>query len=112
VLDVMITWTTDMVRSAVHLPVLDGEYVTNLAQVPEPGGPQRPPGDTEFLTLLQYAMWFALAACIAGLFVLGGRMAINHQRGEGGSHMGSLAIVGFGCVVIVTAQTIVSQIAE
>jgi hypothetical protein len=100
--DVVITWTADLLQHAAHLgPV-----------IPNPGNGEAPPFGAQATRLLKWAMWGALFFCVGGFIIIGGRMGISHKRGEGGSHMGSMAIVGFACVLIVTAYSIVQQLVK
>jgi hypothetical protein len=48
--------------------------------------------------------------CVAGLFMVAGKMAINHRRGEGGEHAMGLALVGGACVIAATAVNIVGAL--
>ncbi|MCP9953570.1 hypothetical protein [Actinomadura madurae] len=99
-LDVMITWTGDLVHG-----------VTYMGPIPNPGEGEEPPFGQEIETLLKWGMWGALFCCVAGFIVIGARMGIQHKRGEAGGHMGSMAIVGFATVLIMTAYTIVERLA-
>src|SRR5262249_45565142 len=100
-LNAMITWTTDLVYRV-------GFY---LGPIPNPGQGSAPPGSDKFEMLLGWAKWGAFFFCVAGFIIIGGRMGINHKRGEGGGHMGSLGITGAGCVVVGAAFLIVQKIA-
>ncbi|KAB2385946.1 hypothetical protein [Actinomadura montaniterrae] len=100
-LDTVITRTAGLLRTA---------YLA-APTIPNPGDGSEPPFGHQIETLLKWAMWGALFCCVAGFIIIGARMGIQHKKGEGGSHMGSLAIVGFGCVLIVTAYAIVSNLA-
>lgn len=99
-LDVMITWTSDLVQ-----------HVTFLAPVPNPGEGSRPPFGSEVETLLKWGLWGALFCCVAGFLIIGARMGIQHKRGEAGGHMGSMAVVGFATVLVMSAHAIVNQLA-
>lgn len=101
-LDVTITWTTHLLR---HAAVLAGN-------LPNPGQGTRPPFADKFETLLKWGAWGALFCCVGGFIIIGARMGIQHKRGEGGGHMGSMFIVGFGCLLIVSAGVIVSNLAS
>ncbi|TDC40929.1 hypothetical protein E1281_37895 [Actinomadura sp. KC345] len=101
-LDVTISWTVDLLH-----------HVAYLAPVPNPGGGEQPPGEvsSKVETLLKWGVWGALTCCVAGFVIIGARMGINHKRGEGGAHMGSLGIVGFAIVLIVSANALVKGLA-
>ncbi|MGP4027392.1 hypothetical protein [Actinomadura sp. 3N407] len=100
-LDSAMTWMTNLLSDAVLLtePV-----------IPDPGESTRPPGWDRFQKLLSWALWGAFMLCVAGFITIGARMAIKHQKGEGGGHMASLALVGFGCIVIMSARVFVTEI--
>lgn len=100
-LDAVITWTSGLLA---HVAYLD-------PAIPNPGEGEAPPFGDKVTTLLKWGMWGALTSCVAGFIIIGARMGINHKRGEGGSHMGSMAIVAFATVLIMGAYTIVSQLA-
>lgn len=92
-------------------------HVSNLQQptgppsAPNPENGQAPPFANELTTLLKWALWMALAACVLGFIIIGARMGLNHSRGEAGGHLGSLGIVGFACIVIMGAYTFVTKAA-
>jgi hypothetical protein len=48
--------------------------------------------------------------CVAGVFIVAAKMAINHRRGEGGEHAMGLALVGVACVLAATAVNIVGAL--
>ncbi|WP_433461844.1 hypothetical protein [Spirillospora sp. CA-128828] len=102
-LDVTLPWAVDLLH---HVALLD-------PAVPNPGDGKQPPGEIsdKIETLLKWGVWGALTCCVAGFIVIGARMGINHKRGEGGSHMGSMAIVGFATVLIVSAAALVRGLA-
>ena len=58
-----------------------------MVPVPTPGAP---PGSAQFLTILNWVSWVALAVCVAGVIFAGLAMIISSRRGEGGEHMGKL----------------------
>jgi hypothetical protein len=60
--------------------------------------------------LLGWTSLIVTALCVAGLFMVGGKMAINHRRGEGGEHAAGLAWVAGACLIIGTATQIVSAL--
>lgn len=105
-LDVMITWTADLVQ---HVALLEPDPAPN--PVPNPGKGEEPPFGSAVETLLKWGMWGALFCCVGGFIVIGARMGIQHKRGEAGGHMGSMAVVGFATVLIMSAYAIVSQLA-
>ncbi|MBO2456328.1 hypothetical protein [Actinomadura violacea] len=116
-LDVMISQTAALAHHVSHLLPLAGPHDppasadpgTNV--VPDPGGSSEPPFKAALFKMVQWGMWGALLCCVVGFIVIGARMALQHKRGEGGGHVGSMAIVGFATVVIMTAHQIVSSLA-
>lgn len=107
-LDLMTMWTADLVHHMVHLAPTPKPSGGGGGNIPNPGQGEEPPFAGPFMTVLKWGVYFALGAGVAGFVIIGGRMTIQHKRGEGGNHMGSLIIVGFGCIVIVSAAAIVS----
>ncbi|WP_028709597.1 hypothetical protein [Propionicicella superfundia] len=60
-----------------------------------------PPGSGGILTILSWVKWLCFAVAIAGVLIVGGRMAISHRRGgDGGEHATALAWVLAGVIVI------------
>jgi hypothetical protein len=100
-LNAMTTWTVALVHHVTSL-------ILAAPGIPDPGQGEEPPFAGPFVTVLKWGVYFALGAGVAGFVIIGGRMAIQHKRGEGGNHMSSLIIVGFGCIVIVSATAIVT----
>jgi hypothetical protein len=117
-LDAMITWATDLVHhAALHDLVLSAPTPTPSGGggggggIPVPQDGVRPPGADEFQTLLGWVKWGALFCCVGGFLIIGARMGIQHKRGEGGGHMGSLAIASAACIVVASAVLFVQQLA-
>jgi hypothetical protein len=119
-LDVMISWTADLphhvfaVHSSpsptpTHTPTPGP--ATSDPVIPNPDGGEAPPFQNAVTTLLKWGMWGALLCCVAGFLIIGARMGLQHKRGEGGGHVGSMAIVGFATILIMSAYAIVHQIA-
>jgi len=82
------------------------------AAVPDPA-PAAPPGvEGKATTVLGWIKWASLAACVAGLFVAGAQMALNHRRGMGGAEAASqVGWVAIALVVIGAAGAIVAALA-
>ena len=78
-----------------------------LVPVPTPGAP---PGSAQFLTILNWVSWVALAICVAGVIFAGLAMIISSRRGEGGEHMGKLGTVLAGCVIVGAASGFVGAL--
>ncbi|MDQ2729060.1 MAG: hypothetical protein M3Y91_14655 [Actinomycetota bacterium] len=83
-----------------------------LADTPTPGNPTLP-GNTagKLDTVLGWVKYLGLAACIAGLFMVGGKMALSHRNGSGGEHMAGLGYVAGALIIIGGASSIVSFLA-
>lgn len=83
-----------------------------LADVPNPG-PATLPGNTEnqLNTVLGWVKYLGLAAAVAGLFLVAGKMAISHRTGGGGEHMAGLGYVAGALVLIGGASSIVGFLA-
>lgn len=120
-LDVMISQTAALAHHVSPLlphaaphdpPPADPSTNPGTNVVPNPGGSSEPPFKDALFKMVQWGMWGALLCCVVGFIIIGARMALQHKRGEGGGHVGSMAIVGFATVVIITAHQIVSQLAQ
>jgi peptidoglycan/LPS O-acetylase OafA/YrhL len=85
------------------------DVVGVIAQVPNPTGAP-PPGSDKFLKILNWAAWIATAAAVAGVFIVGAMMAVQHQHGRGGEHGAKLTWVMGGCVLIGSASGIVGAL--
>ncbi|MBT2418027.1 hypothetical protein J7F01_08790 [Streptomyces sp. ISL-22] len=83
---------------------------TFLAAVYDPGQGKEPPGVENLKDILQWVAWIVLALCVAGILVVAGRMAVSHQRGQGGEHATALAYVLGACVLVGAASGIVTQL--
>ena len=87
---------TTTIHQAAHL----------AASIPNPG-PIQPPGTEGLVSIMGWVKWIALAVCILGLVVAGALMAIQSRRGEGGEHMGKIAMALGGVIVISAAGSLV-----
>ncbi len=54
-----------------------------LAQMPDPGGPLQPPGAGGAMTLFQWVLWGACLLGLVGIVIVGGKMAVDHNRSMG-----------------------------
>lgn len=79
-----------------------------LAQVPNPGGGEAPPGSEGLLTILKWAAWIALALGVLGVIIAGITMMIQTRRGEGGEGLARLGWVLAGCVIVAGASGLVT----
>lgn len=82
--------------------------VNILAQVPNPGGGEAPPGSEGLLTILRWAAWIALALGVLGVIIAGITMMIQVRRGEGGEGLSKLGWTLAGCVVVAGASGLVT----
>jgi len=78
-----------------------------LADINAPGSVQ-PPGTEGLLTVLGWFAWVVTLACIGGIFLVAGKMAVSHRRGEGSEAVGQLGWVMGACVLIAAAGPIVN----
>jgi hypothetical protein len=60
--------------------------------------------------LLGFVSWIVTGLCVAGVLMVGGKMAISHRRGEGGEHAAGLAWVGGACILVGSAAAIVGAL--
>ncbi len=79
-----------------------------LADVPNPGTGEAPPGNEKLTKVLGWAAWVVCGLCVTGVLVVAGRMALMHNRGEGGQHASGLAWVLAACILIGAASGIVT----
>lgn len=78
-----------------------------MAEVPNPGQGEAPPGSDGLTTVIKWAAWIVFGLAVLGVLITAGAMVINHQRGQGGHHLASLGWVCGGCVVGSAAAAIV-----
>lgn len=74
---------------------------------PDPGSGQAPPGFEKIELLLKWVAWIVFAMCVMGILIVSGRMAIMHQRGQGGEHAAGLGWVMGACVLAGVASSLV-----
>ncbi|WP_446047472.1 hypothetical protein [Streptomyces olivaceus] len=78
--------------------------------VPEVGGGEAPPGADGLLKILKWVAWSVTALCVAGLFGVAARMAVDHSRGGGREHARGLGFVLGACLLIGSASGIVGAL--
>lgn len=61
-------------------------------------------------TLLGMGMAFVIVACVAGVFICAGKLALAIRHGEGGEAAGKLGAVGFACILVGSAAGIVNYL--
>ncbi|MEN8649743.1 hypothetical protein ABCR94_03565 [Streptomyces sp. 21So2-11] len=76
----------------------------------DPGQGVKPPGFGKLTKILQWVAWIVLGLCVMGIFVVAGKMAISHQRGQGGEHATGLAYVLGACILVGTASALVTAL--
>ena len=78
-----------------------------MAEVPNPGQGEAPPGSGGFLMFLKWGAWIVFGLAVLGVLITAGAMMINHHRGQGGQHLAALGWVCGGSVVAASASGIV-----
>ncbi|MFF0728732.1 hypothetical protein [Streptomyces sp. NPDC004134] len=78
--------------------------------VPDVGEGEAPPGANDLLTVLRWAAWSVTALCVAGIFGVAGRMAVDHSRGGGREHARGLGFVVGACMLLGSASGIVGAL--
>jgi len=88
--------------------LLAGKFT--LAAVVDPGTGVQPPGTQGLVTALGYVAWTVCFLCVAGVFLVAGRMAVHHRQGIGGEHMSGLAWVLGACVLVAASSGVVGAL--
>ncbi len=78
-----------------------------LADISPPNSVQ-PPGTAGLMTVMGWVSWGVTFLCIIGIFLVAGKMAFSHRRGEGSEAVGQLGWVMGACVLIAAAGPIVN----
>ncbi|WP_427136667.1 hypothetical protein [Pseudarthrobacter sp. S9] len=81
-----------------------------IAEVPNPGTGEAPPGAAGLLTILKWIAWIVFALAVVGILACAGTMMVNNRRGEGGEHVGRLAWVLGGCILASVASGVVGAL--
>lgn len=81
---------------------------TPLSRVPDPS--PKAPADLQnkVETILSLGMYLVLAACVAGVLIVAGKMALAFRRGELGESFGALGGVGVACILGASASGFVA----
>ncbi len=75
--------------------------------IPNPD-PAPPPGvEGPVGVLLGWLKWGGLAVAVAGIMVIGAKLAINQRRGEAAGELGQLGFVAIGVIILGAAASIV-----
>jgi hypothetical protein len=78
-----------------------------MADVPNPS-PQAPPEiKAKVDTILGMLRYGVIAACVAGVFIVAGKAALAHRRGELSDVMGQLGAVMAGCLLVASGSALV-----
>lgn len=72
----------------------------DLAQVPDFGGGEPPPGSDKLLTIGRWVLWVVSAVCVIGLLLVGAKMATEFSHGEMSQHGKRLGAVMAGIIII------------
>ncbi len=78
--------------------------------VPDVGGGEAPPGAEDLMKVLRWVAWIVTALCVAGIFGVAARMAVDHSRGGGREHARGLGFVLGACLLIGSASGIVGAL--
>lgn len=82
------------------------------ATIPDPA-PVAPPGfEGPAAVILGWLKWGGLALAVAGIMIIGAKLAINIRRGEAASELGQLLYVALGCILIGAAASLVGFLAD
>jgi len=75
---------------------------------PSPGLPKGV--EAKLNTLLGMGMSFVIFACVAGVLICAGKMAMAIRHGEGGEAAGKLVAVGVACILVGSGAGIVNYL--
>lgn len=109
-LAVVLTAPALMMASATDAFAAPPPTVGPVATGPDPH-PGLPGGvEAKLNTLLGMGMSIVIVACVAGVFICAGKMAMAIRHGEGGEAAGKLAAVGFACILVGSGAGIVNYL--
>ncbi|RUQ19814.1 hypothetical protein [Kocuria sp. HSID16901] len=94
----------DLIAGAVDLTQHAGAL---LADVPDPGQGEAPPGSEKFTVVLKWAVWIVTALGVLGIIIIGGKLAIDNQRGRPQEHGMALGLTIVGCILATIAAQVV-----
>lgn len=75
---------------------------------PKPGLPAGVEGKLN--TLLGFAMALVIVACVGGVFICAGKLAMAMRHGEGAEAAGKLVAVGAACILVGSGAGIVNYL--
>lgn len=88
--------------------IVAGSLPALAAPNPKPGLPGGV--EAKLNTLLGMGMSIVIVACVAGVFLCAGKLALALRHGEGGEAAGKLAAVGFACILVGSGAGIVNYL--
>ena len=101
---------TRLVASCAAATVLTVSATVAAYAAPNPK-PGLPGGvEAKLNTLLGMGMSFVIVACVAGVFICAGKMALAIRHGEGGEAAGKLVAVGVACILVGSGAGIVNYL--
>ncbi|WP_211210122.1 conjugal transfer protein TrbC [Actinopolyspora halophila] len=81
-----------------------------LAQPPDFGGGQAPPGSEKLLIIGRWVTWICAAVSVIGVMIVGAMMAVSFRHGEMGEHGKRLGVALIGIVVFGASTGIVNAL--
>jgi len=96
----MISTATNTLRMLGSVALLADPFNSN---------PQPVPGMDKFQTIIGWSAWIAAGLCLIGLIVTGATLAVSYHRGTN-EHVGRLAGVAAGCLIVGGASTVVGAL--
>jgi hypothetical protein len=80
---------------------------TPMADVPNPAPKAPPEIAAKVDSVIGLVRYGVIAACVAGVFLVAGKAALAHRRGELHDVMGQLGAVVIGCVLVASGSALV-----
>jgi hypothetical protein len=85
------------------------------SKAPAPSGPNPKPKlpggvQAKLDTLLGMGMAVVIVACVAGVLICAGKLALAVRHGEGAEAAGKLGAVGFACILVGSAAGVVNYL--
>uniref|UniRef100_UPI003F499997 hypothetical protein n=1 Tax=Amycolatopsis sp. CA-151526 TaxID=3239921 RepID=UPI003F499997 len=90
-------------------PVMAHAHIV-LAQVPNFGGGEAPPGSDKLLKIGRWVLWTVTAVCVIGMLFIGGKMASEFNHGEMSQHGKRLGMALAGMVIVGASSGITSAL--
>ncbi|MFY0407940.1 hypothetical protein [Solicola sp. PLA-1-18] len=88
--------------------MLDRIALTVLTAVPNPSPDAPPELEGKVDTILGLGLWLVFAACVAGVMLCAGKMALAYRRGDLGESFGALGGVAVACILAGSASGFVN----